>query len=62
MQTAEFAVVQGITVHESVALGESLVSYIPRKENVADLMTKMLYGQKRRYQVSNVCYDVHDDN
>ena len=34
-------------VCESVAMGESLVGCIPRKENVADLMTKVLYGQKK---------------
>ena len=30
-------------VSESVVIGESLVGYIPSKENVADLMTKVLY-------------------
>ena len=30
-------------VHESVALGVSLVEHITSKENVADLMTKVLY-------------------
>ena len=34
--------------HESVALGESLVEHMPSKENVLDLMTKVLYGHKRR--------------
>ena len=27
-------------------MGGSLVGHIPNKENVADLMTKVLYGQK----------------
>ena len=36
-------------VCESVAMGEFLVGHIPTKENVADLMTKALYGHKRRY-------------
>ena len=49
-------------VHESVAMGESLVRHLPSKENIADLMTKVLYGQKRRYLVSNICYDIHDDH
>ena len=40
------------TVHELVAMGESLVHQIHSKENVADLMTKVLYGQKRKYLVS----------
>ena len=34
-------------VHESVSMGESLVGHISNKENVADLITKVLYGQKR---------------
>ena len=48
-------------VHESVARGESLVGHIHSKENVAYLMTKVLYGHKRRYLVSNALYDIHDD-
>ena len=48
-------------VHESVAMGESLVEHILSKDNVADLLTKVLYGHKRRYLVSNILYDVHDD-
>ena len=49
-------------VCESVAMGESLVGYIPSKENIADLLTKVLYGEKRRYLVSNILYDIHDDH
>ena len=33
--------------HESLAVGETLVGHIPSKENVVNLMTKALYGQKR---------------
>ena len=40
------------TVYESVALGKSLVGHIPSKDNVADLMTEVLYGQKKKYFVS----------
>ena len=47
-------------VHESVGIGESLVE--PSKENVADLMTKVLFGHNRRYLVSNILYDIHDDD
>ena len=46
-------------VCESVGMGESLVRHIPSKENVADLMTKVLYGQKRKHLVSNIFYDIH---
>ena len=40
-------------VHESVLMGEFLIGHIPSKENVADLRTKVLYGHKTRYLVSN---------
>jgi hypothetical protein len=33
------------TVHEAVAMGEALVAHIPTKKNLADLFTKVLYGQ-----------------
>ena len=49
-------------VCESVAMGESQVGHIPSKKNVADLLTKVQYGHKRRYLVSNVLYDVHNDH
>ena len=49
-------------VHESVAIGESLVRHIPSKENMADLLIKVLYGEKRRYLVSNILCDIHDDH
>ena len=50
------------SVYESITMGESLVGHIPSKENVADLMTKVLYGQKRKYLVSTILYDIHDDH
>jgi len=34
-------------VRESVAMGESLTAHIGMNENVGDLTTKVLYGQKR---------------
>ena len=49
-------------VHEAVVMGESLVGHIPIKENVTDLMTKVVYGHKRQYLVSNILYDIHDDH
>ena len=39
---------------ESVAMGEFVVGQIPSKENIADSMTKVPYGKKRRYLVSNI--------
>ena len=44
-----------------VAMGESLVGHIPSKENVSNLMTEVLYGQKRKYLVSSILYDIHDN-
>ena len=49
-------------VQELVAMGESLVGYIPSREDVADLMTNIFYGQKRKYLVGNILYDTHDDH
>ena len=51
-----------LAVCESVAMGKSLVGHIPSKENVADLPPKFLYGHKRRYLVSNILYDIHNDH
>ena len=48
--------------YESVAMGKSLVGNIPSKENIAGLLPKVLYGQKRRHLVSNILYDIHDDH
>ena len=48
-------------VCDPVAMVESLVGHIHSKKNGADLMTKVLYGQKRKYLVSNILYDIHDD-
>ena len=41
---------------------EFQVGHIPSKENVADLMTKAFYGQKRRYLVSNILDDINDEH
>ena len=48
-------------VHDKVAMGESLVGHISSKDSVTDLMTKVKYGDKRRYLVSNILYDIHDN-
>ena len=34
---------------EFVSMSKSLVVHIPRSENIADLMTKVIYGQRRKY-------------
>ena len=48
-------------VRESVAMGEALTGHIGMDENVGDLATKMFYGQKRQYMVSQLLYDIYDD-
>jgi hypothetical protein len=48
-------------VRESVAMGESLTGHIGTNKNVGDLNTKVLYGQKRGYMVSQLIYDIYDD-
>ena len=49
-------------VHESVGMGESPVDHIPSKENVTALMTKVLHGQNKKYLVSNILSDIHDNH
>ena len=49
------------SVRESVAMGESLTAHISTRENVADLLTKILFGAKRQNLVSEVLYDIYDD-
>ena len=47
-------------LRESVAMGESLTSHIRTKFNLADLLTKILYGSKRERLVEGILYDVYD--
>ena len=46
---------------ESVAIGESLTGHIATDRNFADLLTKVLYGQKRKFIVGEILYDIYDD-
>ena len=48
-------------IRESVAMGESLTGHIGTNKNVGNLATKVLYGQKWRYMVSQLLYDIYDD-
>ena len=48
-------------VREAVAMRECLVSHIPTAKNVADLLTKVLFGRRRRELVSAVLADVYDE-
>jgi hypothetical protein len=45
-------------VCDAVAMGEALVAHIPTKKNLADLFTKVLYGQTWRFLVSRMLWDV----
>ena len=46
-------------VREAVAMGEALVAHIPTKKNLADLFTKVLYGQNWRFLVNRMLWDVY---
>ena len=50
------------TVRESVAMGESPTGHFGTNKNVVDLTTKVLYGQKRQYMVSQLLYNIYDIN
>ena len=45
-------------VREAVAMGEALVAHIPTKKNLADLFTKVLYGQMHRFLIDRMLWDV----
>ena len=47
-------------VREAVAMRECLTSHIPTASNVADLLTKVLSGQKRRDLVAALLADIYD--
>ena len=46
-------------VREAVAMGEALVAHIPTKKNLADLFTKVLYGQSHQFLVDQMLWDVY---
>jgi len=48
------------TVRESVASGESLTSHISTHDNLSDLLTKVLYGEKRRKLVCGLLCYIYD--
>ena len=47
-------------VRESVASGESLTTHISTHDNLSDLLTKVLYGDKQRKLVCGVLCDIYD--
>ena len=49
------------TVYESVAMGESFTGHVGTNNICAYFDTKVLYGGKRRFHVSNLLYNIYDD-
>ncbi len=45
-------------IHESVAMGETLLTHIKTRDNLADFLTKTTSGAKHRKLVSGVVYDI----
>jgi hypothetical protein len=45
-------------VRESVAMGESLTGHIKTENNLADLLTKVTFGGKRRRLVQGILHDI----
>ena len=47
-------------VREAVAMKEAVTSNIRTHLNLADLLTKVLYGEARKRLVRNLLYDIYD--
>ena len=47
-------------VREAVASGECLTTHCKIGENYSDMMTKVLFGQKKRDNVARILYDIWD--
>ena len=47
-------------VRESVASGECLTTHCKTGDKYFDMMTKVLYGQKKRDNVSRILYNIWD--
>ena len=47
-------------VREAVASGECLTTHCKTGDNYSDMMTKVLYGQKKRDNVACILYDIWD--
>ena len=46
--------------HKAVAMDECLTTPIPTLQNWANLLTKVLYGNKRRNLVNGLLYDIYE--
>ena len=49
-------------IQESVAMGESLLTHVGIRDNLADLLTKPTFGPKRRRLAGGLLYDIFDDH
>ena len=47
-------------VRESVAMRECLTTHVPTARNWDDLLTKVLFGKKRRESVQGILIDIYD--
>ena len=47
---------------EAVEMGECLTTHIPTEYNLSDMMTKFLFGSKRKGVVEGLVYDVFDSH
>ena len=47
-------------VREAVAAKECITSHIQTLQNLSDLLTKVLFGQKRRNIFQGIMYDIYD--
>ena len=43
-------------------MSECLTKHIPTKDNLSDMMTKVIYGSKKRGIVEGLMYDVFDSH
>ena len=50
------------TMRESIAMGELLMTHIPKNDNPLNLMMEVLAGQKRRHFVGNILYVLYDEH
>ena len=48
-------------VRESFVIGDYLTGHVGTIKNCVDLATNLLYGEKRRFHVSNLLYDIYVD-
>ena len=45
-------------IRVSIAMGESLTGHIRTEDNLADLLTKVAYGAKRKQLVQGILHDI----